>query len=183
MFLFFFVIKTLVCFYLLMSGVTLGTFNRVFDKFLELSLQPMNTENIVSLIPELSQQDSNKISEILLKSISTNCKAEFDVILDERQLTDKLNFLDELRESSSNHNQINMKAFECSPRDPKEVQKLVEIQAKREHLKKLQQMFAGLKSRNNELKNEEQRLVSEIDSSKEKLNQLLERVSVLANNR
>lgn len=166
-----------------MSGVTLDTFNRVFDKFLELSLRPMNAENITSLIPELSRQDSNKISEILLKSISTNCKAEFDVILDERNLVDKLNFLDELRETSINHNQINMKAFECSQRDPKEVQKLVEIQAKREHLKKLQQMYSNLESRNNELKNEEQKLISEIDSSKEKLNQLLEKISVLANNK
>jgi hypothetical protein len=107
----------------------------------------MRTEELAKVMRAFPKDLPGQYSEMLIGSITENCRAEFTKIIEERDLGEKLGHLDELVTQSRRFG-LNMSAFEFRPSDPEIVKQAIVNEAKRREIEMLQRVLSGLEQEN-----------------------------------
>lgn len=121
----------------------------VFDFFLKKVLDPIDANKMAALSPKLTPEMAKQFSDALNRTISNNCQSEFQDILEEKNVSEKLELLDRLK--SSDALQVNMKAFAFTPQDPNMIKEQVIHNAKKAYINKLKYILNDLNTRIDEL--------------------------------
>jgi hypothetical protein len=142
----------------------LGKLWNVLQKFVNETLKPMSAANLSSLMTGFPKDfNPESYSDMLIGGITQNCLAEFETIIGERNLAEKVDRLDDLIAQGRGYD-VNMAAFEFRPTDPDVVRKAIIADAKRQEIDSLKRLLSGLQSENEDLEKlaaeEEQQMAS-----------------------
>jgi hypothetical protein len=142
---------------------------QALKKFTAETLKPLSTEQLAALMSAFPSDLPARYSESLVSNISENCLREFEKIIDEHQLTTKLDALDELVARFTGF-EINMGALQFQPADPEVVKERIVSRAKQMEIEKLEKILeqlnaenSALEARDAELKDQLRRTNAEIE--------------------
>ena len=124
---------------------------QVFNKFLTETLSPLSSNNLLDIVPEKNKEKIIKFSQLLTKSIIQNSSDEFDTIINEKNLPEKLDKLDDIIQNNFGF-QVDMTAFSFNPQDPEQIKRNIVNITKKEEINRLKNIIYSLELENNNLK-------------------------------
>jgi hypothetical protein len=119
-------------------------------KFTSETLKPMEVSELKPLMQQFPPDLPEKYSKMLIDTIQRNCIDEFETIIQETNLTEKLDQLDDLAASASGFD-VSMASFEFRHADPETVKRVITRQVKQQEIELLQEMLEGLEKENQAL--------------------------------
>ena len=146
----------------------------VFDFFLSKSLEPMKPEALQQISNEFDQNKANRYSNIMIQTVSSNSAQEFQEIIEENHVFEKLAKLDELKQSDGLS--VNMKSFSFTPAPPEEVASRVVYNAKLEYIQKLKTILSSMDEKIQELEPRAENAQKRVEQAYEKCQQAQEKI-------
>jgi septal ring factor EnvC (AmiA/AmiB activator) len=118
---------------------------------------------------------AEKYSKMLIDTIQRNCLDEFETIIQETNLTEKLDQLDDLTASATGFD-LSMASFEFRHADPEVVKRAIVRQVKQREIELLREMLENLEEENEKLEERNrtavkrlQKIEREIDDGKRQI--------------
>ena len=134
---------------------------QVFQKFIDETLKPMKTNEFDKRFPDL---------KLVSQEIENNIKQEFDKILKEKRIIEKLNKLDDLN-NNKNLFKLDKNAFEFEPHDPENIRRSIVTSAKYQEILKLRVVLENLEKTNQELTKTDEEIQQLLFQECEKINE------------
>lgn len=143
----------------------------VLNKFLTETLKPMEPEELEKLMQNFPKDLPQTYSQLFTTAIRNNCVAEFEKIIEERGLTEKLDRLDDLVAQKRGF-EVSMEAFEFKPSDPEAVKRAIVNKAKRQEIENLQRVLHGLRAENDRLAEREEETRRRLEAAEQRIGAL-----------
>jgi hypothetical protein len=119
-------------------------------KFTAEALKSLDATELEPLMTQFPRGLPAQYSQMLVTSIRRNCLDEFEAILTETNLVEKLDQLDDLIVRSSGFD-VSMAAFKFRRADPEAVKQTIMNRAKQNEIDRLRKMAQQLRAQNEEL--------------------------------
>ena len=152
----------------------------VFDFFLSKSLAPMQAESLQNISKVFDESKASRYSDIMIQNVSSNSTQEFQEILQENHVFEKLEKLDELKQTDGLS--VNMKSFTFTPATPEVVSSQVIYKAKEEYVKRLKQILISLNQKIEELEPRQKEAQIKVQKANEKIQQTRQKIQTLLSN-
>lgn len=140
----------------------------VLNKFLAETLKPMEPDELAKLMHNFPKDLPQTYSQLFTTAIRNNCVAEFEKIIEERGLTEKLDRLDDLVAQKRGF-EVSMQAFEFKPSDPEVVKRAIVNKAKRQEIENLQRVLQSLRVDNERLAEQEEATRRQLELADQKI--------------
>lgn len=140
----------------------------VLEKFLSEALSPMSVEGLSALMSNFPPDLPELYFEQFTRTIAANCQAEFEKIIEEKNIIPKLDELDDLVAQRSGF-EVSMKAFDFKPADPEVVKQSIVSKAKRVEIEHLQRILGKLREENAELEQRNDALKDRLSQAHEEI--------------
>jgi Rad3-related DNA helicase len=145
-------------------------------KFTSETLKPMELTELAPLMRQFPSGLADKYSQMLIDTIQRNCMDEFETIIQETNLTEKLDQLDDLTASATGFD-VSMASFDFRHADPDVVKRAIVRQVKQREIELLKEMLgalekenAGLEERNSAAVERLRQIDGRIEESKRRIN-------------
>ena len=151
----------------------------VFDFFLGKSLAPMQAKSLESISNEFDSSKASRYSDIMIQTVSANSTQEFQEIIEENQVFEKLAKLDELKQSDGLS--VNMKSFSFTPATPENMASRVIYNAKLEYIQKLKTVLSSLDQKIEELEPRAAEAQKRVEESNARIQQTKDKIQNILN--
>ena len=139
----------------------------VFDFFLDKSLEPLQAEHLMKISQRIEREKAKRYSEMMIRTVKSNSAQEFQDIIIENQIYEKLQKLDELKQSDGVP--VNMKTFTFTPAKKEDLRSREEYKAKEQFLQQLHNILDGLNQKMEELTPRAQAAEAKVAAAEKKI--------------
>lgn len=149
--------------------------NEVFEFFLAKTLEPLSQAELEPMLKQFPKNTAETFSNFAINSIKENCMGEFQTIIDEKNVEERLSNLDHLISQSQGF-EVNMNAFNFSPVDPEVLKQKVVDGAKKQEIQKMQDLLNQLNQQVQERTQLKESLERQHQQAEEEMQNVLERI-------
>jgi hypothetical protein len=128
----------------------------------------MELPELTPLMRQFPPDLPEKYSKLLIDTIQRNCIDEFDTIIQETNLPEKLDQLNDLTSSAPGFD-VSMASFEFRHADPEAVKQAIVRQFKQREVELLREMLARLERENERLEERDRAAVEQLRSVDEQI--------------